>query len=501
MSASTPRLPLYFYKEFEKETIRISKTSASYAGRYVVDRRPGSRVCQPGDREYRPGLWCNQPVVLTPTSAYTPPRSSSGEIDCVSYLYVTSDRVKEELGESAQFQFCKHIVAGQDHYLNTGLIYVDGKTNEVVHSEPWEGMYFSLDPLEMQRNPERYKQYGGVEIVHESLLSSCPYVDCESPGRANSAICLQRQIASITSQIKTYDEAHKEDHVDLYFKSQCQTPEDKDTDVTCSPTDYANYLEQYKKIIEVASVTFGVSRPLLACLIFQESKFDRGATSGTGAKGIAQFIEGTSNQINTLIRDNKNLYNRMLVHEGVERLKCDATYAGLAGKHSEYQDNWVTYFNVLLSDPDYRNRKPPVSSQKNYGSFGIPPVFTPGLGRYLPPMAIGAMATYLKYIEDDRTSDHVHRAFANNELEYLALLSAAYNAGDGIMATLPTSTNPKNAQKKFTEVVYNKYYEIFVSKNRNVPGRAEKKARSKVAEVNNHMNKIRECIKHAGDYK
>jgi hypothetical protein len=205
--------------------------------------------------------------------------------------------------------------------------------------------------------------------------------------------------------------------------------------------------------------------------------------------------------VNSLIADTKNQYQNLRLYQGADALKCDATYSAYQGGDAQFKEAWVRYHNILLSDEKYRKRKPPVGSRATYEEYGVPPIFSPELGRFLPPMAIGAMSTYLRYIEKIRVPDRLNAKMQNNRLEYDVLLAAAYNAGDGVIATMPAGTNPKNAERLFLENVRSSYKRIFSARDRKTPGYADRMAANKVREVQNHMAKIKDCMKNAGDYR
>jgi peptidoglycan DL-endopeptidase CwlO len=52
--------------------------------------------------------------------------------------------------------------------------------------------------------------------------------------------------------------------------------------------------EQYASVIDAASATSGTPAPLLAAILYSESRFNPSAVSSAGAEGIAQFMPGTA---------------------------------------------------------------------------------------------------------------------------------------------------------------------------------------------------------------
>lgn len=479
-------LPLHIYSQIEKERILIGKSTQTYLGknRFIVNTRADRKVCnRPWKSEGY--LACLEATSFEPPVDLTPPKGKETIVNCESYTYVTSDKLKAEYGPGAQLQFCRHKIQGSDYNMPTGLLW--SENGEAMYRPVPEGFYFYADAQDMKARPGDYSEnYKGFEIVHESTLNACPYVDCESPGSKNTVVCLKREITDILSRIENFEENQKVDKLDRYFMKNCKAQENparENQSVSCTPEDYKLYQREFKRMIEVASTTFDIPRPVLACLAFQESKWNVRAKSSSAAHGLAQLMPITATEVSRRIQPPekaKDQYQAMSVYDWEHCTDCEKTYDEIQGDNAIYRDAWVRYHNVLLSDPNYRQRiyELPDGTSKKYKEFGIPASFNKDIDRFLPPMAIGGMAVYLKMIQMERSKSVIHN-FTNDPLEFWVLMTGAYNTGDMVLHRTPRVQGKARS------------FNAFLAQAKKESADNPKK----VWEVSNHMKEIRACLK------
>lgn len=319
-----------------------------------------------------------------------------------------------------------------------------------------------------------------IPIAEGTEAGICPGPNCpEEEGQ------VQKLIGAVTNLLhlpntQTIEAAR----VDLskqerYFASQCRTSEARDNQMTCSPSELNKYMNEYKEYILLASKAFNVPADMLACLLFKEGKFGVGSTSHSGAAGLAQFVTPGALMVNNLIRPIQT--QSCKGKKGSDLIRCQARNTS-ENRRKKYRENWEAYFNTLLKSKKYKNHKAELFPDKTYGDFKIPPQFTKETGAKLPPAAIAASAVYLKYIIEDRTNAAVRSSVDRNSLEFKKFVVGAYNAGDGMAATIK-SRSKHGLVADMLYVTQNHYG------RRNASAGQEKRA-----ETARHMQHIGDCI-------
>lgn len=106
--------------------------------------------------------------------------------------------------------------------------------------------------------------------------------------------------------------------LDQFFKSACVAPEaQKDNDKMCSPSNFEDYFGDasakppkigFKKYLETAARVFGIPYKSVACLAWQESKWNMGA--GDEAKGLMQITGPALRAINLKLAEPPEEVNR-----------------------------------------------------------------------------------------------------------------------------------------------------------------------------------------------
>lgn len=239
----------------------------------------------------------------------------------------------------------------------------------------------------------------------------------------------------------------------------------------CSDETYSAFIKEYKKYIQIAAKHFDIPFPILACLIFRESRFDPLAKSDVGAFGLGQFMPHTKEHISRILSDGKKLTSSQLtdfesyqikVNLGetlTSRERRDHSYYSKKASLHALQARWRNYFAELQSDPEYK--------KSPYAKYKTPTAFTE-TGARLPPMAIGATALYVRYLLKNGVGGAPSPGDKNDPLVYIAL-TGAYNMGLGTALRLTRKMEAHSAQNWID-------------------------ALSKIKESRFHMESIRRCM-------
>ncbi len=391
-------------------------------------------------------------------------------------------------------------VSGQNYTLALNTITTSGflKKTEVIAPIPETGDMFvnfegrkvdwaiplSEDPDSSRTEvakPARREQAPSVSRSAPSVSSTVQTlagVPCElcmpdqqAPGKIEQLSRQGLEVArrSSTSVPQKYDD---------FFLRQAR----RSNDPIAEATSIQNYNE-YKEFMWAAAKEFNLDPALLFCLKHQESRESQAyikdskgnvvgpknidwharAVSGSGAVGLGQFLPGTAFDINTTIPNNnpglRSSYSRYLAtFNKSQPAKFEIQSVSFAERSAKRGSAYARYvrqrnsnglpIQVSLVSKNISDR----SSASDCDD------------RCDPVLAIGQSAMYLRYIIDNYGNKLENRSM---NLEYKVFIAGAYNRGPGaISKAITDGTGPLAWQK-------------------NLEG----------TEVQNHMNRIRNCMK------
>jgi len=244
-----------------------------------------------------------------------------------------------------------------------------------------------------------------------------------------------------------------------------------------SPPLQSLYIKEYQHHVAAAADAFAIPKPLLACLLFQESQWDAGIVNeNSGATGIGQFLQPALDTLSIMLTDQlpKNatkikkhkdamskFNNWLLEHIAAgapgdvsKRLtnqnKKDQNFHATKVKQYELAVHWRDYVRLIKNNP--KTKKDAVAVDLNRrGSINL----QKSTDAKKPAIAIGLSAMYVRYIMDEMTRNNPSGQIssAKQNLHLMAAVAGAYNMGPGAAAKLigtPTPTDTTAWVKKLS---------------------------------------------------
>lgn len=227
---------------------------------------------------------------------------------------------------------------------------------------------------------------------------------------------------------------------------------------------YPPFDTHYSKYVERAATAYGIPYPLLACLLYVETKWDKNSASGVGAIGLSQLVLGkgkSSGFVDTMLSAKDNS----------EKLrKADESFAAnMRSRRLNPTDaKYIEERSVL--DAEIKNNAIRAMLNRNWSDYwgGTHKKVTPISDKALrtPETAIALGAYYLKYImlSFDLKS--------NTPFARLLLATGAYNIGPGAFMRTYRKANPRSF-----ETIRNMY------------------AKAGNYETSDHMDRVHACAK------
>jgi hypothetical protein len=211
------------------------------------------------------------------------------------------------------------------------------------------------------------------------------------------------------------------------------------------------YIQQYRPLIKEAAKSFAIPEAFLTCLLFRESRFNKAAKSGVGARGLAQFMPGTIKFVSGMVAkydvgDSKLSELRALKSGALGYVSLrDQAYAETYIQGVEFTKNWGRYFEGIRQIGRYNGPTP-----RNFSLQGA----------LTPEIAVGASAFYIRYImefyKERLNSDFLKQAGSDQKPnpDFLLLIAGSYNMGHGAGMKMLERAKP-NSLKAWRERMNN----------------------------------------------
>jgi hypothetical protein len=268
-------------------------------------------------------------------------------------------------------------------------------------------------------------------VTVKSTATAKPPEECElksalptAPPRA-AATTQPKKPEAASTPIKFKDEGDVRRYIDCYLpEGSLENPTNK-TNITALE-------KEYWPMIETAAREFQVPRTLLACLLFRESRFNRNATSSTGAIGLGQQMPDNIRYLSNIIgmrprQDDIQKYQELAsLTPRTAQEREDKSYATTRLKNANLSAMWQSYFSRLTSSGHHKGPAPRSLNQTTVRT---------------PAHAIGASALYMRIIllhfNEELDNELVEKTSRENSQFKAWLASAgAYNMGPGAASRL-----------------------------------------------------------------
>lgn len=211
----------------------------------------------------------------------------------------------------------------------------------------------------------------------------------------------------------------------------------------CTDKHHDQYLNEYKAYIEKAAKTFAIPQQFLTCLLFKENQFSNGDISRTGALGIAQFMPGTIDHINSILKDAETMTKKEVQDFAAAKLLYEDQVRRGENVSSQTLRDYLYASEKLANYNLFEKWKLAIDGIKQTTAFktafkdGVPwtdqyPTrFTEDRAR-IPALAIAASAMYIQFIMRQFrgvVNGNVTGETAPDPVSYFTLVAGAYNTG------------------------------------------------------------------------